>query len=175
VNYNEMLRVVAGRTGLTRSQAEAAVAGTMTVLAETISAKETKDLLAQLPKALRDRVPVSAEVTTMRPIEFVARVAELTDSNTNAEAELQVRAVFATLADAVNTGEMLDIGRELGNEYADLLGHTPAHASLADNDTDAALAERAVNVLGDVVSLARRVLELASRPAVAAIRLALRP
>ena len=72
MNYNEMLRLVAGRTGLTRRQADAAVAGTMTVLAETISAKETKDLLAQLPKTLRDRVPVSAEVPPMRPIEFVA-------------------------------------------------------------------------------------------------------
>ena len=57
MNYNEMLRLIAGRTGLTRRQADAAVAGTMTVLAETISAKETKDLLAQLPKSLRIASP----------------------------------------------------------------------------------------------------------------------
>ena len=33
MNYNEMLRLVVGRTGLTRRQAESAVAAAMTVLA----------------------------------------------------------------------------------------------------------------------------------------------
>jgi uncharacterized protein (DUF2267 family) len=173
VNYNEMLRLVVGRTGLTRRQADEAVAATMTVLAEMISAKETKDLLAQLPKSLRDRIPVSGEVLTMRPIEFVARVSELTGSSTNEDAEMQARAVFATLAEAVNTGEMLDISEELGDEYADLLGRPPVRA-VATGNAAPGLAQRAVDVSGDVFSLARRALEVASRPVVAAARLALR-
>jgi hypothetical protein len=86
---------------------------------------------------------------------------------------MQVRAVFATLAEAVNTGEMLDISEELGNEYADLLGRPPAHA-VATGNAGPGLAERAVHGLGDVFSLARRALEVASRPVVAAARLALR-
>jgi uncharacterized protein (DUF2267 family) len=175
VNYNEMLRLVVGRTGLTRRQADAAVAGTMTVLAETISAKETKDLLAQLPKSLRDRVPVSGEVITMRPIEFVARVAELTGSSTNDEAEMQVRAVLATLTEAVTTGEMRDISEELGDEYADLLGRSPAQKNPATGDPDQGVAQQAASVLGNAFSLACRMLELASRPIVAAARIATRP
>ena len=56
----------------------------------------------------------------MRPIEFVARVAELIGSGTNEDAELQVRAVFTTLAEAVNTGEMMDIAEESGTSMQDL-------------------------------------------------------
>lgn len=174
MNYNEMLRLVVGRTGLTRRQADEAVAGTMTVLAETISAKETKDLLAQLPKSLRERVPVSGEMITMRPVEFVARVSELTGSSSNDETEMHVRAVFATLAEAVNAGEMVDISEELGDEYADLLGRTPAHG-VASGNASRGLAGRGIGMLCDVLSVARRMLELASRPVVVVARLASRP
>ena len=124
MNYNDMMRNVAGSTGLTRKQADEAVVTTLTVLAETISAEETRDLLAQLPKSIRDRVPVSGTTLEMRPIEFLARVADLTVSATEVEAETSVRAVFSVLTQAVNSGEMNDIAKELGDAYADLLDRT---------------------------------------------------
>jgi uncharacterized protein (DUF2267 family) len=127
MNYNEMMRTVAGRTGLTRRGADQAVLGTLTVLAESVSAKETKDLLAQLPKSLRERVPVSEEALEMRPIEFVARVADLNENPSLETTEAHVRAVFATLNEAVNRGEMNDIAEELGEDFTDLMGR-PAHA-----------------------------------------------
>lgn len=124
VNYNDMMRNVAGSTGLTRRQADEAVVTTLTVLAETISAEETRDLVAQLPKSIRDRVPVSGTTLEMRPIEFLARVADLTANATDVDIETRVRAVFSVLTQAVNSGEMNDIAEELGDAYADLLDRT---------------------------------------------------
>ena len=74
MNANEMLRTLAGATGLTRQQADDALIAGLTVLSEVVSAEETRDLLAQLPKSVRDRIPVSGTTLPMRPIEFVARV-----------------------------------------------------------------------------------------------------
>lgn len=119
-----MMRSVAGSTGLTRRQADEAVVTTLTVLAETISAEETRDLLAQLPKTIRDRVPVSGTTLEMRPIEFMARVADLAPSPSDIDTETCVRAVFSVLTQAVNAGEMNDIAEELGVDYADLLDRT---------------------------------------------------
>src|SRR3954466_6199279 len=121
MNFNEMLRTVAGVTGSTRRQADEAVIATLTVLSEVISADETRDLIAQLPKSVRERVPVSGTTLSMRPIEFVARVADLTQA-TSEDAERDVRAVFEVLTTAVNAGEMNDIAAELGDEFAELLG-----------------------------------------------------
>jgi uncharacterized protein (DUF2267 family) len=131
VNYNDMTRMVAGRTALTKRRSDEVLVATLTVLSEAISPNETKDLLAQLPKSVRERVPVTGESIKMRPIEFVARVADLVESATVDEAEGYVRAVFATVYEAVNSGEMRDIADELGGEFVDLLGvPRPAPASV---------------------------------------------
>ena len=121
MNANEMLRTLAGATGLTRRQADEVLLATLTVLSEVVSAEETRDLVAQLPKSVRDRVPVSGTTLPMRPIEFVARVADLTTGSSE-DAEPHVRAVFQVLTEAVNAGEMNDIAGELGDDYAELLG-----------------------------------------------------
>lgn len=121
MNANEMLRTLAGATGLTRRQADEVLMATLTVLSEVVSADETRDLVAQLPKSVRDRVPVSAATLPMRPIEFIARVADLTTA-TSEDVEPHVRAVFDVLTQAVNAGEMNDIAGELGDDYAELLG-----------------------------------------------------
>jgi uncharacterized protein (DUF2267 family) len=123
MNYNEMVRTFAGATALTRSHADAALVDTLTVLSEVLSPEETRDLLAQLPKSVRERVPVSSESLTMRPIEFVARVADLSGLSIE-EAERHARVTFEILSDAVNAGEMNDIAEQLGPEYAELLGRS---------------------------------------------------
>jgi uncharacterized protein (DUF2267 family) len=122
LNYKEMIRIVSGRTGLTRSRADEVLVATLTVLSEQISPDETRDLLAQLPKTLKERVPVGGAQLEMRPIEFVARVADLVEGSTVDEADAYVRAVFETLKDAVNAGEMQDIAEEMGADFAELLG-----------------------------------------------------
>ncbi len=168
MNYNDMMRSVAGATGLTRKQAEEALIVTLTVLAEAISAEETRDLLAQLPKTVRERIPLSSETLTMRPIEFVARVADLGAASID-DAERNIPAVFGVLTEAVNAGEMNDIATELGDEFADLLGRTERVAR-----------ERAANsanhsLVGTLTSAARSTVDGAARlvrhPIDAALRL----
>lgn len=122
MNYKEMTRLVSGRTGLTRNRADEVLVATLTVLSEQLSQKETRNLLAQLPKTLKERVPAGGAQLEMRPIEFVARVADLVEGLATDETERYVRAVFATLNEAVNSGEMRDIASELGADFAELLG-----------------------------------------------------
>jgi uncharacterized protein (DUF2267 family) len=138
MNYNDMIRTVAGATGLTRSEADAAVVTTLTVLAEVLPPDETRDLLAQLPKTVRERVPVNSEPLTMRPIEFVARVADLGTISIE-DAERDIRATFVVLTDAVNAGEMNDVAEHLGAEFADVMGRSERLArerSAARGDTN---------------------------------------
>jgi hypothetical protein len=85
----------------------------------------TRDLLAQLPKRYKEAVPIGSESITMRPVELFARVADLVGDTTLDDAETYVRAVFETLDEAVNAGEMRDLLGELGNEFADLFGRPP--------------------------------------------------
>jgi uncharacterized protein (DUF2267 family) len=147
MNYNDMIRRVVGLTGLTRSQADEAFVVALTVLAEALPPDETRDLLAQLPKSVRERVPVNSEPLTMRPIEFVARVADLGATSIE-DAERNVRATFAVLGDAVNAGEMNDIAEHLGEEFADLMGRS------ARLERERASARADSNVLGVVVGAA---------------------
>jgi uncharacterized protein (DUF2267 family) len=168
VNYNEMMRLIVGRTGLTRRKADQSFTATMTVLSEALSAKETKDLLAQLPKSLRDRVPVTVDVMPMRPIEFFARVADLTETPSLEAAETEVRAVFTTLGEAVNVGEMRDVADELGPEFADLFETETASANRSDDRELRALVGDAMTAVG---ALTNRLVGVACRPVVMGVRL----
>jgi uncharacterized protein (DUF2267 family) len=153
VNYKDMTRIVSGRTGLTRHRSDDVIVATLTVLAERLSAEETRDLLAQLPKTLLSRVPGSGAVIEMRPIEFVARVADLVEGVSVDDAEAYVRAVLATLDDSVNAGEMRDIAEELGPDFADLLGRP---VPSAPRDTSP-------NLIGRISRLAETALRLPAR------------
>ena len=152
MNYKDMTRTVSGRTGLTRQRADDDLVTTLTVLAEQVSADETRDLLAQLPKALRERVPISGTTLEMRPIEFVARVADLIEGASVEEAEAYVRAVFATLNEAVNAGEMRDIAAELGAEFAALVGRSVPTTSRT-GPAEPAMLERVGRMIGTVATL----------------------
>ncbi len=169
MNANEMLRTLAGATGSTRRQADDVLIATLTVLSEVVSAEETRDLVAQLPKSVRERVPVSGTTLTMRPIEFLARVAELTGA-TSEDAERNVHAVFEVLTQAVNAGEMNDIAAELGDDYAELLGRGDR---LRREQARAAVPERGLvtTVIGAAVSSVHALVSAVWRPIDAGLRL----
>jgi len=168
MNYNDLIRTEAGAAGLTRSQADAAVVTVLTVLAETLPPDETRDLLAQLPKSLRERVPVNSEPLTMRPIEFVARVADLGGVSIE-DAERNARVTFGVLTEAVNAGEMNDIAECLGDEFAELLGRSERLARERAAASDHGLLEAVVGVAGSVVHAGT---ELVRRPIEAGMRAA---
>jgi uncharacterized protein (DUF2267 family) len=169
MNYNDLVRTVAGATGLTKSHADAAVVEVLTVLAEALPPDETRDLLAQLPKSVRGRVPVSSETLTMRPIEFVARVADLGGLSIE-DAERNIRATFGVLTNAVNAGEMNDVAEQLGDEFADLLGRSERVAR------ERAAARADDGVVGVVLGAANGVIHVAAtlmrRPIDAGMRVA---
>ena len=66
------------------------------MLAERVTADETRDLLAQLPKSLKTRIPIAPQPTSFTADEFVARVTKLTAgddaANTTARASGLLRA-----------------------------------------------------------------------------------
>jgi uncharacterized protein (DUF2267 family) len=169
MNANDMLRTLAGATGLTRRQADDLLVTGLTVLSEVVSAEETRDLLAQLPKSFRERIPVSTTTVSMRPIEFVARVQELTAAAGD-DPERMVRAVFDVLTQAVNAGEMNDIAAQLGDDYATLLGR---EERVRREHAQAAAAEPGLvpSVIGTAVSAGRALVSAVWRPVDAGLRL----
>jgi uncharacterized protein (DUF2267 family) len=152
VKYDDMVRSVAAQGGLTRRAADESIVATLSVLAERVTAGETRDLLAQLPKRLQARVEIPPQPTSFRPDEFVERVARRVSGDQATNGEARVRAVFSVLVEAVNAGEMRDIAEQLGDDYAPLLGRP---------QRDRSQAARAADVAGAVVATVTRTADAA--------------
>jgi uncharacterized protein (DUF2267 family) len=123
VNHDEMVAAVAERAGVSRRHADDIILATLTALGERLTADETKDLLAQLPKKYKQQVKAVATPNAMSADEFVARVAHLEGARAPAFAQARghVRAVFVTLTEAVNAGELGDVLEQLSGDFAALL------------------------------------------------------
>jgi uncharacterized protein (DUF2267 family) len=119
-----MVATVAARAGVSRRYADEIILATLTALGERITPDETKDLLAQLPKKYKQHVNAVSNPNAMSADEFVARVAELEGERAPSadDARVHVRAVFVTLTEAVNTGELRDVLEQLSDDFAPLLG-----------------------------------------------------
>jgi uncharacterized protein (DUF2267 family) len=85
-------------------------------LAARISRKEAEDLAAQLPGDLQPLLRDKRGGERFGPDEFAERVAAETALDREG-AERAIRAVFATLEEAVSGGEFGDIANELPREY----------------------------------------------------------
>jgi uncharacterized protein (DUF2267 family) len=134
VKHDELVAVVAGRAQVSRRYADEIILATLTALGERITADETRDLLAQLPKKYKQNVNAVSNPNAMSADEFVARVAELEGGRAPRpdDARAHVRAVFVTLTEAVNAGELRDVLEQLGDDFAPLLG-LAADAPAADS------------------------------------------
>jgi uncharacterized protein (DUF2267 family) len=122
VKYDEFIRSVAQGAGISREDAERLTAATLHTLAERISGGEAEDLAAQLPKELKPHLEgVEEEAESFDVDVFVARVAERTGTDPD-QALAHVGAVFATLREAVDGGELDDIASQLPDGLRDLLG-----------------------------------------------------
>jgi uncharacterized protein (DUF2267 family) len=123
VNHDEMVAAVAERAGVSRRHADDIILATLTALGERLTADETKDLLAQLPKKYKQHVKAVSSPNAMSADEFVARVAQLEGARAPAFAQARghVRAVFVTLTEAVNAGELGDVLEQLSADFAALL------------------------------------------------------
>jgi uncharacterized protein (DUF2267 family) len=103
VNADEMLSEVSGATGLNRRQADDVVIATLTAVSEVVPTDDLHDLFDRLPISMRQRVPLSSRTASMRPTEFVARVADLTTA-ADEDTERNVRVVLQVLSRAASAG-----------------------------------------------------------------------
>jgi uncharacterized protein (DUF2267 family) len=160
VKYDEMVAAVAARAGVSRRYADEIILAVLTALGERLTADETKDLLAQLPKKYKQHVNAVPNPNLMSAGEFVARVAELEGARapTSADARTHVAAVFVTLTEAVNAGELRDILEQLSADFAPLL-ELPAPL-----EPEAALESLADDVTRTIGSVAEQVDEAFAVP-----------
>ncbi|TDB81461.1 DUF2267 domain-containing protein [Micromonospora sp. KC721] len=109
---------VARRAQLRPEQAAAISRAVLRTVAERVQAGEADDLAAQLPDELSAYLDESTGPTgveqagTFGPVEFLRRVADRAGVEP-ATAQVGVRAVFATLREAVTVGEFEDLMAQL--------------------------------------------------------------
>jgi uncharacterized protein (DUF2267 family) len=121
MQYDEFISKVAQRTGWEREQAEAVTRATLATLSARITSGEADDLAAQLPQELKS--PLSSGPAKAVPFdvaEFKRRLAEHAAVPED-QAEKGIRAVFATLSEAVTGGEFDDVLSQLPNDYRSLV------------------------------------------------------
>jgi uncharacterized protein (DUF2267 family) len=121
MKYDEFLKRVGERTGLSSpDDADRTAVTVLQVLSERLAGGEPEDLLAQLPKELKERVTPVPEPNPLDPDEFIERVASELGITTE-EARTRIRGVFDVLRDAVTPGEFEDVLSQLDREYAELI------------------------------------------------------
>lgn len=124
---DEFWRRVGRRLGIDDAAARRVTEAVLETLAERIAAGQVEDLIAQLDPLLhsplrRGAASISPGARRMPLEEFLQRTAAREGANLD-EAGLfeyefeHVRAVFATLAEAVGTKEWFDVTAELSEEY----------------------------------------------------------
>ena len=117
MQYDELIALVAERTGLFDGEAADLTRATLATLAERLSGDEVRELAARLPSPLHDALlPTGEEAEAFSFDEFVNRVAERTRSK-SIVSETAVEAVMATLRDAVTPDEFDDILGELPKDF----------------------------------------------------------
>jgi uncharacterized protein (DUF2267 family) len=160
VKHDEMVAVVAERAGVSRRYADEIILATLTALGERLTPDETKDLLAQLPKKYQQHVHAVPTPTPMNADEFVARVAELEGERAPSatDARAHVSAVFMTLGEAVNSGELRDIFEQLSDDFQPLFAGEPIEAT----EPEAVLEELAADVADTFDAMKDRVDEALS-------------
>jgi uncharacterized protein (DUF2267 family) len=121
VKYGQMVKAVKQRADLAdREDAERTLWAVVQTLCDRLIGGEADDLLSQLPEPLKSEILVIERADPMDPDEFVQRVAEELDVHENAARE-RVRAVFATLHEAVTEGEWDEVVGQLDKKYASLI------------------------------------------------------
>lgn len=119
MKYEEIVKQVSQRAGLDdRDEAARAATATLDVLGQRLAGNEPSNLAAQLPAELKD--PLTRHEGTAEDfdtVEFTRRVAQHGGGDNPEQAIHNVRAVLATLAEFVSTGELDDLRSQLPPDY----------------------------------------------------------
>lgn len=120
MNYETFIDKVAERAGVQSEQALILTRATLQTVADRLTAGEALDLAAQLPKPLQMPLRPSRETAERFSLaEFTRRVAERAGVDEAAAAN-GIRAVFATLREAVTSGEFDDLLAQLPSDFAEV-------------------------------------------------------
>jgi uncharacterized protein (DUF2267 family) len=125
MSFDAFIDRVAERAGVDRARAERATEAVLEVLAVRIAGGQVTDLETELPMQLRAPLERGRAETdgAARPLSADAFVAEVArrEGVTRGEAAQHVRAVFATLREAVDEQEWHDTIAQLPGEYRPLM------------------------------------------------------
>ncbi|GHF18967.1 DUF2267 domain-containing protein [Streptomyces griseoluteus] len=125
MEYEAFLAKTAERAGVSPDVAETLTRATFEVLADRISGGEAQDLAEPLPEPLKSWLRTDEEMAKgYGANSFVRRVADRAEVPHDL-AEAGIRAVLATLREAVGDQEFRDATAQLPREY-DILLSTPA-------------------------------------------------
>ena len=120
MSSDEFMGEVERRAGISREDAERTTIAVLQELCDRLTGDEAFDLLSQLPYRLKKALIVSPAPLRISKDEFVERIARELEIPPD-EARTRIRAVFATLRQAVSWGAFEDVLEQLDPDYADLL------------------------------------------------------
>lgn len=123
MEYEEFVSAVQGDADLSRTEAESAIAATLTTLSERVPDGDARDVAEQLPHEVGEHLTTADGRDSFGYDEFVTRVAEREDRDIEerASAERDAQAVVATLLDAVASRTTDDLLTYLTADYEPLL------------------------------------------------------
>lgn len=121
MQYDEFLSAVARRVPCEPHRARAASKAVVRALAELVGAETLSRAATQLPGPLQEQIPLASAGRHLDVPSFYGRVTELGGVETVHDPEEPIRAVIATLHDALPEGAMEMLVEHLPAEYDDLL------------------------------------------------------
>ncbi|HJV29281.1 MAG TPA: DUF2267 domain-containing protein [Gaiellaceae bacterium] len=120
MSFEEFVGEVERRAGISREEAERTSIAVLQELCDRLTEDDARDLLAQLPYRLKTALIVGPSALRISKDEFLERVARALAIPPD-EARTRIRAVLATLRQAVSWGAFEDVLEQLDPDYADLL------------------------------------------------------
>jgi uncharacterized protein (DUF2267 family) len=127
MDYDAFLTNVAERADVSREQAEALTRATLAVLADRISGGQARHLAAELPEPMKGWLESEDEIAKGYGVHGFARRVRDRAGVPAPLVEPGIRAVFATLREAVSEKEFRDATVQLPKEYDVLLPRPASH------------------------------------------------
>jgi uncharacterized protein (DUF2267 family) len=120
MEYDQFVMAVQNRAGIGADAAADAIAATLTILSERLTAAQTQDVAAELPAELKDLLAVAAAGQPFDFDDFLNRIADQLDADRE-HADRVAAAVVTTLAEAAGPGDVEDALGELPPEFGGLV------------------------------------------------------
>ncbi|SDY97735.1 Uncharacterized conserved protein, DUF2267 family [Micromonospora pattaloongensis] len=121
MNCAEFVAAAGRRAGVPPEQAHALTRATLETLADRISGGQAREVAAQLPPELRDYLRKEQEFPEPFGLgQFIRRVSDRAGVNT-AQGSAAVRAVLATVRQAITGTEFEDVVSQLPKEYWEVI------------------------------------------------------